>query len=344
MPRPRIFTVEESARYLLKRTPPLHFKGKTREEYVAWHRAFRRAILKELGPPPDPVPLRPEVVERRTVDGVKIEKVVFDADEFSSVPAWVGRPADLKRGEKLPGVLCAHGHGVGKDGTFGLNEDGYQKAIGIALARQGFITIAPDWRTFGERCDKDDWVRRPSRDGCNVAYLAMGYFGHHLLGLQINDARRTLDYLSSLPEVDERRLGMIGCSFGGTMTTYTSALDTRIKAAVIVCYLSTIWDALTDRKGNTCGSQYMPGLRKYGDIADVAGLIAPRRLMAQIGSDDQCFIQEDALKAYQHLAGIYRAAGMKDRLELDHFQGGHEIDYEAGAEFLSRHLGAKPRG
>ena len=182
-------------------------------------------------------------------------------------------------------------------------------------------------------------MRRPGRDGCNVAYLALGYFGYQLMQLNISDGQRCLDYLQSLPEVDERRLGCMGCSFGGTMTTYISALDQRVKASVIVCYLSTLTDALNDRgRGNTCGSQFMFGLRKAGDIADVAGLIAPRACMVQIGSDDMCFIESDALAAFGQLENIYTASGQRERLVLDHFQGEHEIDLETGIAFLEARL------
>jgi len=60
--------------------------------------------------------------------------------------------------------------------------------------------------------------------------------------------------------------------------------------------------------------------------------------MAQIGSGDTCFIEEDALSAFHHLERIYRAAGQPDRLVLDHFEGVHEIDLESGIDFLARHL------
>jgi len=123
------------------------------------------------------------------------------------------------------------------------------------------------------------------------------------------------------------------------MTTYVAALDQRIKASVIVCYLSTLSDALNDRgKGNTCGSQFMFGLRRYGDIPDVAGLIAPRPCMVQIGSNDDCFIEDDALAAFRHLEKIYRAAGAVERLALDHFEGVHEIDLDPAIAFLQEHL------
>ena len=123
------------------------------------------------------------------------------------------------------------------------------------------------------------------------------------------------------------------------MTTYISALDKRIKAAVIVCYLSTLEDALNDRgRGNTCGSQFLFGLRRYGDIADVAGLIAPRHCMVQIGSKDDCFIEKDALKAYHHLEKIYKSAGASKNLVLDNFDGVHEIDLDPAIAFLKKHL------
>ena len=215
----------------------------------------------------------------------------------------------------------------------------YRPGIAVVLAQQGFVTIAPDWRGFGERKDRDEWVRRPTRDGCNVAYLAYGYFGFQMLHLDISDAQRCLDYLQSREDVDGKKLACMGCSFGGTMTTYISAIDQRIKAAVIVCYLSTIADALTDRgKANTCGSQFMFGLRSIGDISDVAGLIAPRPCMAQIASNDSCFVEDDALSAFHHLESIYNAAGASENLELDNFEGVHEIDLDAAVSFLKKTL------
>ncbi len=334
----RFLTAEQSVQQLLKTTPPLHFKGATQGEWRQWRRTFRRNLAKELGSKPESVPLEVETLEKIKFDGYTREKIVFNPDPFSSIPVYVLIPDGATEEKPAPAVLCAHGHGVGKDGAVGIVED-YQKEYAVELARRGFVTLAPDWRCFGERKDRDEWARRPGRDGCNIAYLALGYFGYQLLRLNISDGQRCLDYLQSRPEVDVRRLGCMGCSFGGTMTTYIAALDKRVKASVIVCYLSTLIDALNDRgRGNTCGSQFMFGLRKHGDIADVAGLIAPRACMVQIGSDDNCFIESDALSAFAHLETIYTASGEPENLVLDHFQGEHEIDLEAGIAFLMERL------
>jgi dienelactone hydrolase len=339
LPRERILRTQDSVVARLNaRKPLLPFKARNRDEWIQWRRAFRRALVRELGPMPERVPLRPEVLERADEGDYLREKVVFDSEQFMSVVAWVLVPKGLKRGERRPGILCAHGHGVGKDGLVGVADCAYQKNFAITLARRGYVAIAPDWRCFGERTDSDAWVRRPSRDGCNVAYLAMGYFGFHMLALQVWDGMRTLDYLSSRKEVDAKRIGCIGCSFGGTMTTYLSALEPRIKASVICCYISTLRDAFTRGLGNFCGVQYMPGLAKYGDIPEVAMLIAPKPLQVQVGEQDQCFVREDAVPAAKRLKRAYSVAGAGDRFDLDIFPGGHEIDPDRAIAFFDRWL------
>ena len=60
--------------------------------------------------------------------------------------------------------------------------------------------------------------------------------------------------------------------------------------------------------------------------------------MAQIASDDTCFIAADAKSAFRHVEQIYAASGRSDNLELDYFEGGHEVDVEPGLAFLKKHL------
>ena len=215
---PRFLTAERGVEELLKKNPHLHFNGTSMREWQEWRRAFRRNLVRNLGPKPEAVPLEVEVLERTKMDGYTREKIIFNPDPFSSIPAYLLIPYGASSTDRRPAILCAHGHGAGKDPLVGLAED-YQKAFAVELAKQGFITIAPDWRCFGERKDRDEWVRRPNRDGCNVAYLAYGYFGYQLLQLDICDAGRCLDYLESRPDVDRRRLGCMGCSFGGNLRT-----------------------------------------------------------------------------------------------------------------------------
>ncbi|MBI1924942.1 hypothetical protein HYR99_11935 [Candidatus Poribacteria bacterium] len=183
----RFLTAEGGVEQLLKQTPPLHFAETSKEAWRKWRKSFRRNLVRNLGPKPEAVPLEVEVLERAKMDGYTREKLIFNPDPFSSIPAYILIPDGASRDNPRPAVLCAHGHGAGKDPLVGLGAD-YQKQFAVELARLGFITIAPDWRCFGERKDRDEWVRRPGRDGCNVAYLAYGYFGYLFL-------RRNHDHL-----------------------------------------------------------------------------------------------------------------------------------------------------
>ena len=54
------------------------------------------------------------------------------------------------------------------------------------------------------------------------------------------DDMRAVDLLLSLPEVDPHRIGCIGLSGGGSRSTYLAGRDARIRAAVIVAWMTTL--------------------------------------------------------------------------------------------------------
>lgn len=327
---------------------PFAFAGTTPADWAAWRRRFLPALLAELGPTPEPVPLAAEITATVDCGSYLRHHVLYDTEAYATVPAWLLVPKAATAENPVPGILCAHGHGPGKDALVGLNveglpvEDARYCLLANQLAEAGYVVISPDWRGFGERKDTDPWVRRPGRDGCNVYYLAAGYLGYHSLALQIHDGRRTIDYLQSLPEVRPDKIGCCGLSFGGTMTTYLSALDDRIGCAVICCYLSTLGNAL--KRANFCGAQYMPGLGKLADIPDVAGLIAPRPMMAEMGEQDACFTIDDAFQAYQHVERIYTAAGVPERCAVDRFEGEHEVHGTMMFDWMAQWLGPGATG
>ena len=73
------------------------------------------------------------------------------------------------------------------------------------------------------------------------------------------DGLRALDYLASLSAlVDPSRLGMMGCSGGGTQTMYLSAFDSRVAASSTACYASDFAVDFTWR-GAADGEQRWPG-------------------------------------------------------------------------------------
>ena len=333
---------ETVARWIEINRGELAFSGKTIDDWRKWRRKFRARLVRNLGKMPERVPLRAETLSREDMGTFVREKVVYDTEACASVPAYVLIPKGLKRGEKCPGVLAAHGHGIGKNPLVGLDGDekpheDYQKVLGIQLVERGYVVVAPDWRGFGERMSPVDWVR-PTRDKCNVNSMAEGYRGFYFLALQIWDGFRTLDYLQSRKEVDGKRLGCLGVSYGGTMTTYLAALDRRIRVACVSGYLSTLRHGAMQGRANFCGAQYMPGLAAIGDIPDVIGLIAPRPLVVEMGEKDPGFAISDAERAYRHISKIYRVAGVRDALVKDRFDGQHEFSGKKSLAWFDKWL------
>jgi hypothetical protein len=267
-----------------------------------------------------------------------------------AMPMWMLVPKQSRlrgRNGKLPGLLAAHGHGFGKDPIVGEthgreNVAAQIKALNYDYGRQavlrGYFVVVPDWRVFGERSDRIEWARS-YRDRCNVANLAVEYFGMHLLGLNIWDGMRAIDYLQRRREVDPERIGCLGLSYGGTMTTYLTALDPRIQVACISGYVSTLDNAMGLRLGNFCGAQAMPGLARYGDIPDVVLLAAPRPLCIEIGLKEECFYAPDMLKAARYVQRGYRAIGAGGRVVIDAFDGQHQWSGRKAWDWFERWLG-----
>jgi hypothetical protein len=324
--------------------PLMAFKGKTREDWEQWYREAYPKLLQLLGEFPEKVCLDAGI-EASVEDGDLIrERVVFNSEKFMSVPCQVLRPKNMKLDKSNAAIVCSHGHGpFGKDPVAGMrsspehiqNIDLHNYNYAQQMAKAGFLTIAPDLRVFGERQDGPDPF--PGRDPCNVNFIKGAILGVYTLTLNIWDIKCCIDYLETRAEVDPNRIGMMGLSQGGTMTAFTSAADPRIKAADIIGYINPWADFGIDR-ANFCGSQIVPEVYKYFDTDEIAGLIAPRPLLLEMGIYDDCFFIQDLLKGFEGVREIYEAAGAEDRLWTDIHPGGHSFAGNKAFTFFSKYL------
>lgn len=327
--------------------PLFAFQAETEAEARAWRvRAFAK-LRDLLGEMPQPALLSPEVVESVDMGSYVREKAIFDADEGSSIPAYVLVPKG--QAAPLPAILCLHGHGPGKDPIAGITaprhgytQEAMQDCIRVhnydyarQFAERGYVTLTFDFRCFGERANTSPDIY--GRDPCNVHFMRGSLVGINLLALDIADTARALDYLLTRPEVDRRRIGCMGLSFGGTMTLWATVMDKRIKAACISCYLCE-FETYAIQMTNFCGSQFVPGLRRYFEMSDVASLIAPRPLLIESGIQDDGFPVESARRAYNELQRAYAAYGHLEKLEQDLFDGGHQFSGAKAFDWFDRWL------
>ncbi len=359
VPADRPLTLEQLWAHLYETTPrPLAFRATTRDEWLAWQGALRAKLKELLGPDRTPVPLRVETLERKDCGSFVRERIVFDTEPHASVTAYLFLPKEGSAGPSpRPAVLCMHGHGPhGKDNVAGVAGQNLRRGLHIwrshynyaeRLARRGYVCLAADGRGWGERSvgffrKAADDVTHPFGDRvdpCNVHGLKAQLFGVSLLWLNIWDDMRGVDLLASRPEVDPSRIGTIGLSFGGTRALYLAALDDRIRAANVSCYLTSFL-AYAIRSWNACGSQLPSGILNHCELADIAALVAPRALRCESGERDTGFPIDVAREAFTTVSRCYEVAGASERCEHVVFDGGHRVEGRRPHEFFDRWLGA----
>jgi hypothetical protein len=78
-----------------------------------------------------------------------------------------------------------------------------------------------------------------------------------------------------------------------------------------------------------CCCNYIPGAARYFDMGDLAGLIAPRRLLVVSGRHDNYFPLAGAAESFAEAERAYRAAGCADNCRMIIGEGGHRTYADA---------------
>jgi hypothetical protein len=329
---------------MMELQPRLAFRGQNRQQWQEWHDQALDKFRALLGRWPEPVALEPEVIYCLEHDGLIRERVILHVEAGMDLPCIVLRHPDVRADGSHPAILCSHGHGpFGKDAVAGfdftperaesIRQHNY--AYGQHMAREGFLTLCPDLRVFGERrpAAQQPW----GGDPCNHIFIQGLLMGYWSLTLNIWDMMRCIDYLETRLEVAPERIGMMGLSQGGTMTTFTAACEPRIRAADIIGYVNS-WKDFDWGHFNLCGSQVIPGMLEWLDVPDIAGLVSPRPLLLEMGIWDECFPIDALIRGARHVEAIYTAAGAADRLWQEVFPGTHAFSGGKAVEFFKQYL------
>jgi dienelactone hydrolase len=321
----------------------LAFQATTRAEAEAWQKTLRTKLLELVGGFPGlRAPLRPKVLETRNYPVYRRDKVIFDSRPGSTVLAYVLVPT--RATSPVPAVICLPGHGRGVDDIVGIDERGgdrtekigYAYDFAIQVAEAGLAAVAIEQIGFGCRRDPRNASRGLAQKGCDPAAGMALMLGETLIGWRVWDVVRTLEYISTRLDLDASRLGCIGISGGGTAALFAAALEPRIKAAMISGYLNTFKDSIGSL--NHCMDNFVPGILRWAEMHDVAGLIAPRPFFAESGENDNIFPVGSAKESFAHVRRIYDVFGAADRIEHDVFPADHSFWGKRGIPFLVKSL------
>jgi dienelactone hydrolase len=212
------------------------------------------------------------------------------------------------------------------------------------LARRGFVVLAYDPVGQGERQQAfDARFGRSLIGGPTDQHFSNGaaaiLMGQALSRYFIHDGMRAIDYLVSRPEVDPDRIGATGCSGGGTQTTYISALDPRIKATAVACYMNSFQTLFAGSIGDS--EQSVPGFLATGlDQTDYVELFAPKPWLIA-STENDFFTPPGARQVFDEAQRWYSLYDAKDRVKWVVGPGGHgtpELVREAIYDWMDRWL------
>jgi dienelactone hydrolase len=321
----------------------LAFEARTRAQAEIWQRTLRAKLIELIGGfPAERHPLRPVLIEGRDFPGYRREKIVFDSRPGVSVLAYVLLPE--KRRTPTPAMICVPGHGRGVDDIVAIDEQGrdrtdkagYQHDFAIQVVEAGMAAVAIEPMGFGCRRDELNARHGLAQKGCEPIAGGALMVGQTLIAWRVWDVVRTLDYIATRSDLDSSRVGCMGISGGGTATLFSTAIEPRLRVAMVSGYLNTFRDSVGSLAH--CVDNYVPGILNWAEMYDIAGLIAPRPLFVESGEQDNIFPIHASLESFQKVRDIYGVFGSPELVEQEVFPGEHSFWGKRGIPFLFRHL------
>jgi dipeptidyl aminopeptidase/acylaminoacyl peptidase len=163
-----------------------------------------------------------------------LRDVAFVTSDGLTMRGW------FSPGTRRAAVILVHGDGG--DRTQLLPE-------ALLLARHGYGFLAFDSRAHGESDgDVTTWGDRERRD-----------------------VVAALDFVGARPEIDARRIALLGFSVGGTSAALVAASDTRVRAVILAPVWTSLSDEIWDKSGNLPFLRHGPwvfGMKRAGVDVD----------------------------------------------------------------------------
>ncbi len=321
------------------------FRAGDKKQAELWQQQLRGKLTDLLGGfPPTKGPLNARILAVKEFPTYRRERFVFTSRPGVMVAGYLLTPK--KSGGPQATMICVPGHGRGVDDIVGIDEKGreredkagYQHDFAIQAVEHGMAAVAIEPMAFGCRRDAVTKKKGAGTSACQPAAGAALLFGETMIGWRVYDVMRTIDWIETRKELDSARVGCMGISGGGTVTLFSTALEPRIKVAMVSGYLNTFRDCILSM--SHCIDNYVPGILQWAEMYDVAGLIAPRPLFAESGTRDPIFPIAASKESFARVKKIYGVFGAEAAVEHEVFDGVHQFHGVRGLPFAARQLRA----
>ena len=331
-------------------TYPLAWGNSPIKNFAKWKKEARKKVFECMMTPPKPAAkFDYEVLATEKRDGYTAQRIAFQVNAYSRVTAYLLVP-DGKG--PFPAINALHDHGahlyIGKEKMirpFGVEQEVLDDAqawadnlydgqfVGDYLAKNGYVVFSMDAPLWGERGRKEG-VDRSKYD---IIAGNMMMLGRDLCGFMHYDDIYSTDFMATLPMVDSKRIGCLGCSMGAYRAWMLSALTDRIKAGAAICWMVTtdVQMSTADKKKENGGfANCLPGLRQYLDYPHIASLACPKPMLFINGTKDHLFPIRGVEAAFKTMHDTWKGQGADSKLETEIW----EIPHSCGLKVQERML------
>ena len=304
--------------------PEMRYDGK--EDFKAWQAKARAKLAELLGMKN----LKKSENNNFNLEYVKEEETyteyrfTLESEPGYVFPSVMRVPKGVEG--KIPVILCLQGHSKGFHISLGnpifegdeATISGGDRDFVVRANKEGYAAIAIEQRNFGE-CGGT-----PQGPDCHVSSMSAIINGRTTIGERALDTSTVIDaIIEHFDFLDTDNIALMGNSGGGTATYYTACLDERVKLAVPSCAVCTYKHSIAAMKHCVCN--FVPNIANYFDMGDLAGLIAPRKLVVVNGKEDNIFPEPGVIESFEIIKKMYAAAGVPDNCALVTGAGGHRF-------------------
>ena len=350
-------------------TYPMAWGNSPIKNFKKWKKTAKEKVFEcMMTPPKAAAAWDMEVLGEEQRDGYKAQKIAFNINAYSRITAYLLIP-DGKG--PFPTVNALHDHGahlfIGKEKMirpFFTPEEQDAPAkqalcqeilddadawarqlydnqyVGDYLAKHGYVVFSADAPMWGERGRKEG----VDRNKYDLIAGNMMMLGRDLSAFMTYDDIASTEFLASLPMVDAKRIGCVGCSMGAYRSWMLSALSDRIKAGASICWMITTDAQLTrrfGRKENGGFANCIPGLRQYLDYPHIASLACPKPMLFINGTKDKLFPVPGVKDAFSEMHQVWKSQGADNLLDTELWDIPHSCGLKAQEkmlEFLDKNL------
>jgi hypothetical protein len=329
-------------------------------DFPTWRSNAKSRIISAIGLDPGVFVKKAVLRECIAEEGVIREELVLQCSNGRQLPASLLRLSHLPA--PAPAIIALHCMGgmraYGRERLFGPGKDDpeylndYRKMVYggqspvSRLVQAGYVVLAIDAIMFGERTEvarrlgdgfanaRRRWTTQEVLDAKRrtaleeqIAVSTEALTGRSLLATVIEDDMACIDYLTQRADVDGKRIGCFGLSFGAYRTHYLAGLDERVGCAVSVCWLSSLRGVVGYNVGGAIGQfAFLPGMQPEFDLSDLPTLILPRPFLGISGWRDDIMMPCGIADAHRRLRATYRKAGCCESLGSLVFDSPHEFN------------------